>query len=308
MFEREWSCLCTSLNLELKISFSFQRCFFPKLGGRQDQRMSSQWDAGRPAGPRCHPQGPGSDKTPGVRPLAGERGGEEATPPDSLSGGSPALAHFHTRWRRGCACQPAPPGRRGGRRLRKANLWGPGAPSRRKTFLQFLECKFLSHPTPCSYCPSRTLLFFLLRCYQSIMFISCKGAVTAAVELTIYGRLDRCWQSVGEHGHFVVGAPGLVPALGPPATRQVLHRQCVTRGTSAVVSFHFKLLWPPSTLVLLHRPIPASCRPLPSPFHSELRASRHILQPFLKGATNLSLSLFFFMNLPLEFTPTWISL
>lgn len=82
-----------------------------------------------------------------------------------------------------------------------------------------------------------------------------------------------------------------VPALGPPAPRR-----CVTRGTSAVVSLHFKLLWPPSTLVLLHRPIPASCRPLPSPFHSELRASRHILQPFLEGATNLFLSLFFFFS------------
>lgn len=86
-----------------------------------------------------------------------------------------------------------------------------------------------------------------------------------------------------------------VPALGPPATRQVLHRQCVIWGTSAVVSFHFKLLWPPSTLVLLHHPIPASCRPLPSPFHSELRASLPHPSAF-PGRCHEPLSLFFFFS------------
>lgn len=59
-----------------------QRCFFPKRQGRQDQRTRSQWDPGCPAGPRCPPLGPDSDKTPGVRPLCREVGGEEATPPD----------------------------------------------------------------------------------------------------------------------------------------------------------------------------------------------------------------------------------
>lgn len=151
--------------------------------------------------------------------------------------------------------------------------------------------------------PSPHPAVFLHRCYQSIMFISCKRAVTAAVELTICGQLDRRWQSVGQHGHCMVGASGLHAS----STRHVLHRPCVMLGTRAVVSFHFKLLWAPSTLVFLHCPIPASCRPLPSPFHSELRASCHILRPFLESAMNLSLFLFF-MNLSLEFTPTWIYL
>ena len=87
-------------------------------------------------------------------------------------------------------------------------------PGERRPFCSSLNANFYPIPLPVPTALPAPCYFFLHRCYQGIMFISCKGAVTAAVELTIYGQLDRCWQSVGEHGHCVVGAPGLRASSG----------------------------------------------------------------------------------------------
>lgn len=55
-------------------------------------------------------------------------------------------------------------------------LGGWGARSRRKkTFLQFLECKFLSHPIPCSYCPPCTLLFFFIVASKASSLFPARG-------------------------------------------------------------------------------------------------------------------------------------
>ena len=58
----------------------------------------------------------------------------------------------------------------------KPTSGGWGAPFRRKkTFLQFLECKFLSHPTPYSYCPPRTLLFFFIVATKASCLFPARG-------------------------------------------------------------------------------------------------------------------------------------
>lgn len=82
--------------------------------------MSSQWDSACPAGPRSHPLGPGSDKTPGVRPLGwgvGERGGNPTRLPLAAAH---QPQHIQNPLEEG-VCLPACASWRGGWRLQKAD-------------------------------------------------------------------------------------------------------------------------------------------------------------------------------------------